>query len=345
VHFANLLEPWVLLRLIAGLVAVVLFGRAARTSFRVLRRFDVSRSTEGQLALERHAELSASFVRVATVVQVALLALTMLAGDRLSGSIRGAMCGYGVFHATPWGFRSLAATATTAVAAGVVAQLYALDARVRSFDLVRPLAQASLILAGLAAVDFGLAIAFTLDLDLSVVASCCSVQLDAAASGASGPTGLGTSARVLSTAGAGAAIAASVLLAWRASRNPRRLPIIVAALAALVALPFALTASVLEVAPHAFEIPQHVCPFCLLRPNVLFLGYPLFGAIFVATTSALGAGIGALLARTEASRAALNDFAGGRMRRDAIAWSVAVLLGALPIARYMLVSGGASLFH
>ncbi len=334
-----------LLRLVAGLVAVGLFGRAARTSWRVLRRFDVSRSTEGQLALERHAELAASFVRIAAVVQIALLALTMLAGDRLSGSIRGAMCAFGVFHATPWGFRSLCATATTAVAAGVVAQLYVLDARVKSFDLVRPLAEASLVLAALAAVDFGLAIGFTLDLDLSVVASCCSVQLDSVASGAAGPAGLGSAARYLSTVGAAASIAVSVLLALRAARDPRKSLLISAALSAVIALPFALAASVLEVAPHVFEIPQHVCPFCLLRPTALFIGYPLYGTIFVAITSALGAGIGALLARSEPSRAALSGFARERMRREALAWGAALLIGSLPVARYVIVARGASLFH
>jgi hypothetical protein len=331
-----------MLRLTAGLVALVLFGRAARTSWRVLRRFDVHRSTEGQLALERHAELASTFVRVATVVQVALLALTMLVGDRLSGSIRGAMCAFGVFHATPWGFRSLCATATTAVAAGVVGQLHTLDVRVRSFDLVRPLAQASLLLA---AMDFGLAIAFTLDLDLSVVASCCSVQLDSVASGAAGPAGIGATARNLSTLGAVASIVVAVLLAWRAYRDPRESHVVAAALGSVIALPFALAASVLEVAPHAFEIPQHVCPFCLLRPSVLFIGYPLYAAVFIAVTSGLGAGIGALVARSEASRAALSDFARREMRREALAWGTALLVGAMPVARYFLIAQGASLFH
>jgi len=110
-------------------------------------------------------------------------------------------------------------------------------------------------------------------------------------------------------------------------------------------LPFALAASVLEVAPHVFEIPQHVCPFCLLRPTALFIGYPLYGTIFVAITSALGAGIGTLLARSDASRAALNRFATKQMRREALAWGAALLLGAMPVARYVVIARGGSLFH
>ena len=81
---SNLLEPWVLLRLAAGLVAFALFARAALTAQRVLRHFDVRRATEGQLALEKRVELAATFARVGAVVQVAALALSALTADRLS---------------------------------------------------------------------------------------------------------------------------------------------------------------------------------------------------------------------------------------------------------------------
>src|SRR6478672_11679090 len=100
----NLLEPWILLRLAAGVVAVVLFGRGAYTAARVLRHFDVRSAAEGQLALERHVELGSAFVRVGAIVQVAALALSVLAADRLSHGVRGAMCAFGVFNATPMGF-------------------------------------------------------------------------------------------------------------------------------------------------------------------------------------------------------------------------------------------------
>jgi hypothetical protein len=204
---------------------------------------------------------------------------------------------------------------------------------------------ATLVLAPIAAIDFGLASAFALNLDLSVVASCCSVQLDAVAAGVAGPAGFGASARLLATAGAAIAITLSMILAIFAVRRPRVGAILAAAVASLVAFPFALAASVLEVAPHAFELPQHVCPFCLLRPSVLGLGYPLFGSILLAVTWGLGAGLGALLARTEPSRTALMGFARDRFRRETFAWIAVLILGALPVARYALVTGGASLFQ
>jgi hypothetical protein len=339
----NLLEPWVLLRLAAGLVAFALFARGAHTAQKVLRHFDVRRATEGQLALEKQLELAATFSRIAAVVQVLALALSALAADRMSRGVRGAMCAYGVFSAHEWGFRSLAATAGVAIAAGVVTQLYAFDARVRSLDLARPLAIVTCIMAPLSALDLASAAKFLLGLDLSVVASCCSVQLDPiAATGeahASGP-------RVLLTVLAVVGTLLSIGAALVAARSPTRVRVLAAGAISLVTLPAALAASVLEVAPHAFEVPTHVCPFCLLKADVFGIGYPLYASLFFATAWAGGAAVSALLARPGgAARAALGEFAARRLRLGAIAWGCALALGALPVLRFAIVAGGASLFQ
>jgi hypothetical protein len=337
----NLLEPWVLLRLVAGLVAVLLFGRAAMTARKVLRHFDLRRATEGQLALERQLELAATFVRVGAVVQVLALLLSVLGADRMSRAVRGAMCAYGVFGANPWGFRSLAMTGLVALAAAVLARIYTFDARVRSLDLARSLASLTLAIAPMAILDLALAGEFLFRLDLTAVASCCSVQLDPIAAAGevftNGP-------RVLATVAAGALGAAAIGSAVMASRTPTTARVVAAGIISVVALPAALAASVLEVAPHAFEVPAHVCPFCLLHTDVLAIGYPLYGALFFAVTWAAGAAASAVLARGNAGGDALAGFARTSLVRGAVAWGLALALGAAPIARYALLTGGASLF-
>ncbi|MBX3229771.1 MAG: hypothetical protein KIT84_05505 [Labilithrix sp.] len=337
----NLLEPWVLVRLAAGVVAFALFARAAVTAQRVLRYFDVRRATEGQLALEKRVELAATFARVAAVVQVAALALTALSADRLSRGVRGAMCAYGVFAAHEWGFRALAITGGVALAAGIVTQLYAFDARVRTLDLARPLAIATCVMAPLSAVDLLATGKFLLGLDLSVVASCCSVQLDPVA--ATGET-FATGPRVLLTAIACGGTVLSIAAALLAARAPSRRAVLAAGALSVVTLPAALAASVLEVAPHAFEVPSHVCPFCLLRMDVFALGYPLYGALFLATAWGGGAAVSALLARGGAATTALGAFASRRLRLGAAAWACALALGAFPVVRFAVVGNGASLF-
>lgn len=339
---SNLLEPWVLLRLVAGAVALALFARAALVAVRVLRHFDLTRATEGQLALERQLELAATLARAAAVVQAGTLLLSCLAADRLSHGIRGAMCAYGVFAAEPFGFPSLFVTAGVALVAGVVAQLFAMDARLPRLDLARPLCVLVLVLAPLSAVDLGATTRFLTGLDLSVTASCCSVRLDATQAGnVAYPDG----PRLLVTAAACAAVVLAVAFALGAARRPSRRALVAGAGGlTLVALPLAVAAAVLEVAPHAFERPEHHCPFCLLRGDVLGIGYALFGAAFLATVWGVGAAVSRLLVRDATDAQAVAGFVRERLHREAAAWAVALVAGIVPIVRWAIVSHGASLF-
>jgi hypothetical protein len=337
----NLLEPWILLRLLAGLSATLLFVRGAITSLRVIRHFDVRRAIEGQLALERQAELGSTFVRVGAVIQIGALVLSVLTADRLSHSVRGAMCAYGVFHENPLGFPAVGLTAGVALVAGIAVQLCTFDRSVRGLDLVRPIAVLSLLMAPLAVADFALTSAFFLRLDLGVVASCCSVQLDVGAltrgGFASGPREVAATSAVIS-----ASLAA--IVGWAASIRARVPFVVLAATLSLIAVPLAVGAIVLEVAPHAFELPQHACPFCLLRADVLGIGYPLFGSIFLAVVWSAGAAAAGLVAGGDGRVEPFVTFARTRLRRGSLAWLVALFFGVGPVLRYGIVSAGRSLF-
>jgi hypothetical protein len=337
----NLFEPWILLRLLAGLTAVCLFARGAATSRRLIRHFDVTRATEGQLAIERQMELATTFLRVGAIAQVGALALTVLAADRLSHSVRGAMCAYGVFQANRWGFLSLGVTAFVAFAAAVTSQLCAFDRRLRGLAVVRPIAMASLFMAPLALADFACTAAFLLRLDLGAVASCCSVQLDV---GISSGSSFASGSRTLALWGAAFSVSLSAIVAWAASVRPRSFVTVLASGCSLLAVPFALDAAVLEVAPHAFELPQHACPFCLLHADVLWMGYPLFGSIFLASVWSVGAAVSCVAARGRDVADALSVFSRTRLRRGAAAWLVAFAVGTAPILQHALVSGGKPLF-
>ena len=337
----NMLEPWVALRLVAGLVSTFLLLRASYTGAEVLRHFRLSRATEGQLLLERRLDLAATFVRIGSAVQIACVAFTALAAERLSHGIRGAMCGYGVFQASAWGFRSLVADVSLGLLAGFLSQLFAFDARVKSFDLAKPLAVAMVALGPLAVASFALSVKFFTDLDLTVVASCCSVTLDAGA-GVADAHAFGP--RIPTTIAALIAVGAALFAGALAARKPERPRVVLAGALSLAAFPFAVAAVMLEVAPHAFEVPQHVCPFCLLKADVLGLGYPLFGAMFLATIWGGGAALGSLFAKAGPAREAFGPFAKKNLARSGLAWGVVLVLAAAPVLRYAVVSSFTPLF-
>jgi hypothetical protein len=337
----SLLQPWILLRLMVGVTAVACFARAAATSLRLLRRFDVRRATEGQLALERQMELATTFVRAGAIVQTGAVAITVLAADRLSHSVRGAMCAYGVFQDNRAGFPALGVGAAAAFFAAVTSQLCAFDRRLRTTDLMRPIAVAAIVMAPLALADLVLTGGFLLKLDLGAVASCCSTQLDL---GVAGNRGFASGSRDQAAWAAVVAVSFSVAVTWSVSARPRATAVVLAAALSLAAVPVALRVTVLEVAPHAFELPQHACPFCLLHSDVLWMGYPLFGSIFFAGVWSSGAAIAGISARGGAAAEAFSIFARQNLRRGASAWVAAALLAVIPILRHALVSGGRPLF-
>lgn len=339
----SLREPWIAVRIIAGFTAASLFVHAAWVGTKVLRFERMGSTSEGQLALEKQAELAATSAKVGSVVQLLAMLLSVLAADRLTVAIRGAMCGYGVVHANSAGPWSIALTCGAAVAAGVLLQILDLDTQLRTPALRRPLAWASLALALFSLIDFRFVWAWLGELDLSVVASCCSSGVDTSSTSVSG--GYAAGPRVIASLAAAVLVPVTITVAAFARVTRRRSLSVASALLSLATLPAALATVVLEVAPHVYEVPQHRCAYCLFRSDALFVGYPLFGAILLAVVWATGAGLGAWLApREPSSDAAFDRFAPPVLAREAVAWSLALILGVIPIVRFAVLAPGANLF-
>ncbi|MBJ73930.1 MAG: hypothetical protein CMN31_21825 [Sandaracinus sp.] len=340
-------RPWILARLATGLVAVVLCAVAVSVAFRVLRHWRIGATSEGQLALERRAELAATLVQLGLILALTGLTLTVLAADRSAQSIRGAMCAWGVFDSTGVGFWPLATGAAASLACALWLVLHRLDLRLATPVLTRRKFLALFAVAPLVWLDFGVSAAFLAQLDFEVVASCCSVSLDGGAAGRWGAEG-GHGAAVFGLALVLALTAAAALWATRRSARRGRVPRASAYAAAGLSVAAAgamAPAVLLYVAPHAYELPHHLCPFCLLHADVGGVGWPLFTALFAATALGAGAGVVAALRKAAGDDAAVAALAARLGRWGAWAWTAAALIAMAPVVRYWIVSGGAPLMH
>ncbi|HEY8429685.1 MAG TPA: hypothetical protein VIL20_14975 [Sandaracinaceae bacterium] len=337
----NLLRPWVLARLLSGAAVAILCAFALVVAWKVLSRWRVGATSEGQLALERRAELVAAVVQVALLVAVLDLGLTVLTADRLTHSIRGAMCAWGVFDASPWGFVALGTSALAAAGCALWVVLHRLDLRLERPALTRRKFVALFALAPIVWIDLFATAAWALDLDMRVVASCCSIALDdalgAAGTGDAGP-------RTLAAGSALGAAAVAALAALTARHRPTRAATYFAALASAVALIAAIPAILWFVAPHAYETPHHLCPFCLLHADAFGLGWPLFSALFGAAIGGLALGLVEAQRRASGEPAVVSTMQRRLGGWTAALWIATMALGAAPVVRYALVTGGASLF-
>lgn len=354
---ANLSNPWLLARLLASLASAALGLYAVVVAVRVMRAVPggargvavLERSGEGVLAVERRAELVAALVQVGLFVTLGNLALLVLAGDRLSSSIRGAMCAYGVFGSSDWGLRALGASVVAALACAAWLALHRFDLGLERPLLLRTKLVALLFVVPFVVLDAAAFAAFALDLDFQVVASCCSVALDDAAAGYAAMQSAPLREGAAMAAAVGISLAAALALLARRGAGFSYAAAGLGVVAAAAALP----AILWFVAPHAYETPHHLCPFCLFRPEAAGLGFPLFGAVLVGLACALSLAVvelGSRRARGLAGAAPAElDATLARARRRigayaAVGWASALFFGLIPVVRYALATGGASLF-
>ena len=337
----NLLRPWILARLLSGTAALALTIIGVLVAWRVLRYWRVGATSEGQLALERRAELVAALVQVALGISLANVALTVLSADRLTHSIRGAMCAWGVFDASPWGFTALATSGAAAAACAFWVVLHRLDLQLAKPTLTKRKFVALFLVVPLIALDLGVTTRWVLDLDMQVVASCCSVGLDDALGASESGTG-GPRAWAAWIALAVASVAA--LLSFASWRRPSRAVAMVTALCSAAAGVLALPAILGYVAPHAYESPHHLCPFCLLHADVWGLGWPLFGFLFAAAVTGTAIGMVELQRSASGEPDQISQLERQLGAWAGTCWTLTILLAALPVVRYAVVTGGASLF-
>jgi len=58
-----------------------------------------------------------------------------------------------------------------------------------------------------------------------------------------------------------------------------------------VLLPVALVALISFIGPYIYELPTHHCPFCVLRKEYGYVGYPLYMTLLSGAVSGMGVGI------------------------------------------------------
>lgn len=338
---SNLLRPFLLARFSAGLTAttVVLVGLVI--GWRVLRYFKIGRTSEGQLALERRAELVATLVEVALAATILGLLLSLVAADRMTSSIRGAMCAWGVLDASPWGFRSLGISVLAALGCTLFIVIHRLDLRLHKPTLTRAKFAALFAVAPLVLADFVAVTAYTLDLDLRVTASCCSTGLDRAVAMAGadggGPREIAVLVFVTSTL-------LAIAIAWLGRTRPSKRKALTLASVSFIASLSALPSIVWWVAPHVYETPTHLCPFCLFHPDAFGIGWALFPAWFAATALGLSSGLVGALERPSGEPHTVRHMQAQLSWATAMAWTWVLFVSLAPVVRWSFVSGGASLF-
>ncbi|MEM9864037.1 MAG: hypothetical protein AAF938_20730 [Myxococcota bacterium] len=327
-------QPWIVARIALSLIAAFAVLRGFVAATELLRRWHLGTSSEGQLALERRAELVSTLVSLGLAATLGALVVTLYGADRQAQTIQGAMCAYGVFE--QGGFISLGVAFVAAFGCALWLMLHRLDLRFETPVLTRVKFQALYALAPLVLLDGWLFVRFAGALDLSAGGTCCSAGFSADGGAVAG-FGSAFGLDALSTFAlfaAFAALAGAVL--FFASRRRTLIAGVSGASLGIVALFFGMGASARYVAPHVYETPHHTCPFCLLQGSYAPFGWALMLAFFGAAVFGTGSALAFALGRRGREGVDLGvTFA----RRASLLWVLALALCFAPVLTYYVRTG------
>ncbi len=341
----NLARPWLLARVLVGVSIAGLALAAMLVALRVLARDPRHQTSATRLWEDKRIELVSTLFSLAGAFAWLDLLLAVLGADRLAGSLRGAMCAYGVLDASPWGFRSLVLAVFAALAASLWRALHAIDLTQREATLTRAKLIAAFFVGPILLGSCFASTRFALALDFRVVATCCSTGFGPGEVSVLGREGEAEEGAMIALVLFGALSALLALLSTRARERAADLLAGAASLSAVLAAFAAVPAIVGYVAPYAYETPIHQCPFCLLRVEESGgIGWPLYVALALALGASLSLGVSALTSSRLLEPAAALPLRRRFARLAALAWALAIASAIYPIARFAWVTGGASLF-
>jgi hypothetical protein len=282
-----LTHPPVLALLLIASLSAVAFMWAGRFAVDLLQQWNPALGTRRQIELERRTQLVATVLAQVLALQGLALPLMVFNADRTAPLLVGAMCAFGSFNASVYGFPALYAKLALFFAAGTWLALHRTDLLACDYPLTRRKYALLLVMVPLALADAGLSLAYFIDLQPDTLTSCCGSTfhpdrpgLAAHASAVTASTGLWLLYGSLAATLIGGRLAAR--RAWLAQGY---------AVVSVAFVAVALLAVVAAVSPYVYESPHHHCPFCLLKREYAYFGFALYLPLFVGASAGLASGV------------------------------------------------------
>jgi len=260
---------------------------AAVAGVDILRRWDPGDASELQLRRERRSYLTSAILGRIMPLEFLLLVLFMREADSLHELFTGAMCAAGTLGANNYGYVALLVLLAGFLGSGLWLAVNHADRQSPAFPLIRFKHAVLLFLAPLFLAQTLLLFCYFIRLDPEVIASCCGVQFGPEAAGLSaGLAHLPTSTMIpLFWTGLLLTISLGALYLHRKRVG------VGYAVASMVMFPLTIAAIISFVCLYIYQLPNHHCPFCLLKGEYGYIGYPLYMSMFAATVTGLATGV------------------------------------------------------
>ena len=265
-----LFDNTVFITLFSDTLLLVLTLVASIGSIQILRTWDFTATTPAQYALEKKSYLITLIITITLIFNILLLPYFAYTLESLSAIVPGAMCAAGVIDANPYGNPLLLLRIFTLFLVGIWLIINREDLQETTYPYTKKKFGLFIAIALMIVLSYTLEIAYFSHISLEKPVACCSVIFGFSGTntlpfGLSTPLILGIFYLLFLL---------NVLFIWQ--RQAYAL-----ALSSVAFLYVGYLALIHFFGTYIYQLPTHICPFCMLQGDYYYVGYLLWGLLFV----------------------------------------------------------------
>lgn len=268
-----LLSNEVVVFLFLELVVLVSLAVAFISALEILRGWDFEAVTTAQYRLEKRSYLVILIILFSLVAKLLLLPFFGYAIDKLALIIPGAMCGAGVINANGYGAVLLDLKVVVLLLAGIWLIVNQQDLRATDYPYLKAKLRLFLGIFALIVAETLLDFLYVSNISTLTPVQCCSVIFGVSGADNALPMGLNTELLLELFY----LLFALIIVLCIARYSFLNMVINIAFLY------FAYHAVVDFFGTYVYQLPTHKCPFCMLQKEYYFIGYLIWGTLFLGT--------------------------------------------------------------
>ncbi len=275
-----LLDNSVFITLFSDTLLLILTLIATIGSIQILKNWDFHASTPKQYALEKKSYLITLIITIILIFNILLLPYFAYTLESLSAIVPGAMCAAGVISANAYGNPLLILRIFTLFFVGVWLIINQQDLQETTYPYTKKKFGLFLFIALMIALSYGLEIAYFSHISLDKPVACCSVIF-----GFSGTNSLPFSLTIPLLLGIFYLLfLLNTLFIWQQQAYAL-------ALSSVAFLYAGYHALIHFFGTYIYQLPTHICPFCMLQGEYYYIGYLLWGLLFIGVFFGLANGM------------------------------------------------------
>lgn len=266
-----LLQQNVIILVVAGFLILIMQGLASLFGIYIYKQWDFSSTSAFQYKLEKKSYLIVLILFFSLIAKIVLLPYFAFTIDSLSEVVHGAMCAAGVVGANEYGNFLLGLKIFIIFFVGIWLIINKLDITALDYPFIKTkLILASVIFAFIF-IEFILEILYFTNISTDVPVQCCSVIFGV--SGGSDPLPFGINIQTLLILFYSIYI---LVLIANIQKNP-----LFSFLSTILLFYFGYYAVTYFFGTYIYQLPTHICPFCMLQSDYYFVGYLILGSLFL----------------------------------------------------------------